>query len=131
MVRKQRSCDPLVKRLFDNHQYCSKCRHLPKYFTGSVIQSFIGAGGCNNTAALDKEKEYRVCWDIAKKVDEHVRNRDSLPPPVSFKRLKVTVGNETFTERQMEVVSGETKKRVRRTNSELMHDNIREKNKKY
>ena len=114
MVRKQRSCDPLVKSLLDNHQYCSKCRHLPKYFTGSVIQSFIGGVG-RQILTLDKEKEYRVCWDIAKKIEEHVRTIDSSPPPVSFKRLRVTVGNETFTEPEVEVLREETRKRVRRT----------------
>ena len=133
MVRKLLHCESIVKCLCVGHKKCSKSRHKPKYFNGELLCSVLGARVDIN---LKRDKEYRVCWDLSKQVEEYCNQKElasttttaALPP---LKRVRISVGDDPIVERNVEEVAPPCKKARRRTKAEVVLGSIRSKVSKY
>ena len=129
MVRKLFHCESIVKCLCVAHKKCSKSRHKPKYFNGELLCSVLGA---RVDIDLKRDTEYRVCWDLSKQVEEYCDEKESdsttttaaLTPPLSLKRVRISVGDDPIVDRNVEEVAPPFKKTRRRTKAELVSDCI-------
>ena len=109
------------------HKKCSKSRHKPKYFNGELLCSVLGA---RVDIDLKRDKEYRVCWDLSKQVEEYCNQKElasttttaALPP---LKRVRISVGDDPIVKRNVEEVAPPCKKTRRQTKAEVVLDCIR------
>ena len=86
MPKKNRSCDPAVKRLCKNHSRCSKTRHCQlKYKGESILQYAKATLGTDKTEGILVGKSYLVCHDMGKALDNFFSAHELTDSPVGKK----------------------------------------------
>ena len=98
--QRAKACEKVVKRLCPSHHKCSKCKHAPKYFKGSVICSALG--GVATKGVLKSDKLYRVCWNMSKRIDLYVKDSEANSKVQRLKQVSVSVGNDPVLQRRFQ-----------------------------
>ena len=73
---------------------------------------------------LKSDKLYRVCWNMSKKIDLHIKDSEAKSKVQKLKKVSVSVGNDPVLERRFQY---ERKIAHRRTKAEVQAENIRTK----